>query len=359
MPARYMDHQPDINSVFRSILIDWLLEVHRHNKQQPETLHLAVSILDRYLATIITPRAHLQLVGCTALLLASKHEETFHRELSVGKMVYVCDGVYSPADVREMETRILSGLDFRLSAPTAFTFATRLLKAAGPTLVLRDPAAAASASLAPMPSSSSSVAVPAAAGLPSGAAAATSSSASSSSLSGVGSVAAPACRLAQLTMFLLDSTLPAYDSLRFLPSELAAASVNIALRSLSNAGRAAWTPAMEAVSGYSEASLRTAIRFVEHVARNGTGTKPVLFAVQDKYVQPRAGSCFLTPLAIFDGLPPSSLAPVQFRAPILRTPPTASVAPADGAVSSSSSAGAGGGATASEGSGASSNQSEH
>ena len=77
----YMDNQPYINERMRSILIDWLVEVHMKFKLFPETLYLTINIIDRYLAKAEVKRAKLQLVGVTALLIASKYEEIYPPEL--------------------------------------------------------------------------------------------------------------------------------------------------------------------------------------------------------------------------------------------------------------------------------------
>ena len=45
----YLDKQPDINEKMRSILVDWLVEVHLKFKLVPESLYLTVNLIDRYL----------------------------------------------------------------------------------------------------------------------------------------------------------------------------------------------------------------------------------------------------------------------------------------------------------------------
>lgn len=49
-PKDYMPHQKDITSNMRAILVDWLVEVAEEYKLSSETLYLAVSYIDRYLA---------------------------------------------------------------------------------------------------------------------------------------------------------------------------------------------------------------------------------------------------------------------------------------------------------------------
>jgi len=45
----YMQKQKHINSGMRSILVDWLVDVHYKFKLVPETLYLTVNLIDRYL----------------------------------------------------------------------------------------------------------------------------------------------------------------------------------------------------------------------------------------------------------------------------------------------------------------------
>ena len=73
----YMNSQPDINVKMRSILIDWLIEVHRKFELMPETLYLTINILDRYLSMKNVSRRELQLVGIGSILLACKYEESY------------------------------------------------------------------------------------------------------------------------------------------------------------------------------------------------------------------------------------------------------------------------------------------
>lgn len=49
----------------------------------PETLYLMVTLLDRYLSQAKIKKNEMQLVGLTALLLASKYEDFWHPRVSV------------------------------------------------------------------------------------------------------------------------------------------------------------------------------------------------------------------------------------------------------------------------------------
>ncbi|GMH96123.1 hypothetical protein TrST_g4643 [Triparma strigata] len=124
-PTPYMDTQADINSKMRAILIDWLIEVHMKFKLVPETLYLCVNIIDRYCQSKTVPRAKLQLVGVTALLIACKYEEIYPPE--VRDCVYITDNAYTRQEVLDMEQDMLWTLQFHITVPTAYPFLVRYL----------------------------------------------------------------------------------------------------------------------------------------------------------------------------------------------------------------------------------------
>ncbi|KAM7324712.1 hypothetical protein ACRRTK_017017 [Alexandromys fortis] len=118
----YMKKQPDITNSMRAILVDWLVEVGEEYKLPNETLHLAVNYIDRFLSSMSVLRGKLQLVGTTAMLLASKFEEIYHPE--VAEFVSITDDTYSKKQVLRMEQLILKVLAFDLAAPTVNQFLT-------------------------------------------------------------------------------------------------------------------------------------------------------------------------------------------------------------------------------------------
>ncbi|KAL9661423.1 hypothetical protein QQ045_026247 [Rhodiola kirilowii] len=124
----YMDKQTDINDRMRSILFDWLIEVHYKFELMEETLYLTVNLIDRFLAVQPVVRKKLQLVGITALLLACKYEEV--TVPVVDDLILISDKAYSRKEVIEMEKWMVNTLQFNLSVPTPYVFLQRFLKAA-------------------------------------------------------------------------------------------------------------------------------------------------------------------------------------------------------------------------------------
>jgi len=65
----------------RVILVEWLIEVHLKFKLLPETLFLTINLIDRYCMVKQVLRNEYQLLGVTAMLIASKYEEIYPPEI--------------------------------------------------------------------------------------------------------------------------------------------------------------------------------------------------------------------------------------------------------------------------------------
>lgn len=109
----------------RAILVDWLVEVHLKFKLVPETLYMTVNIIDRYLSKNAIQRQKLQLVGVSAMFIASKFEEIYAPE--VKDFVFVCDKAYTKEEILHMESLILKQLNFDLTSTSAYRFSQRLV----------------------------------------------------------------------------------------------------------------------------------------------------------------------------------------------------------------------------------------
>ena len=115
--------QTDINDKMRAILVDWLVDVHLKFKLLPETLFLAVNLIDRYLEKAKISRQKLQLVGVAAMLIAAKYEEIYPPEIK--EFEYVTDRAYSKPEILDMEGKILSTLNFHLTINSQLLFLER------------------------------------------------------------------------------------------------------------------------------------------------------------------------------------------------------------------------------------------
>lgn len=120
---------PTILPKMRAVLIDWLTQVHQQFNLLQETLYLTVAIVDRYLQDVCgkMERKQLQLVGVSAMFIASKYEEMYAPE--IGDFVYITDQAYTESQIRQMEIKILDALGFQLGRPLPLHFLRRNSKA--------------------------------------------------------------------------------------------------------------------------------------------------------------------------------------------------------------------------------------
>ena len=204
----------------RGILIDWLVEVAEEYRLEPETLHLSVNYIDRFLSYVPVARSKLQLVGVTCMLIASKYEEI--HPPAVDEFVYISDNTYKREEILHMEGTILNRLQFELSVVTAKVFLNRYIKAAK-----------------------------------------------------AGECDATTQMLCQ---YLCELTLQEYSFLKYRPSEIAAAALFLALHTMR---LPSWTPLLEHVSSYTAEHLQSCVAEMLAVFRKAEAN--TLQAVREKY----------------------------------------------------------------------------
>ncbi|CAB1345574.1 unnamed protein product, partial [Coregonus sp. 'balchen'] len=179
----YMSIQPSLNAGMSVFVDTMFLCVFQENFElNHETLYLAVKVTDHYLSTAPVNRESLQLIGSTAMLIASKFEvrnieRTLPVRLAVGEVrdgcreglelsshlgsplslclcntlslthnplslslrqercppcvddfLYVCDDAYKREELIAMETNILQALGFDINIPVPYRFLRRYAK---------------------------------------------------------------------------------------------------------------------------------------------------------------------------------------------------------------------------------------
>jgi len=123
----YIKQQGELQWRMRGVLVDWLLEVHTRFHLLPETFYLTVNIIDRFLSCKVVQLERLQLVGITAMFIASKYEEVLSPH--VGNFRHVADDGFSEQEILSAERYILATLNYDLSFPNPMHFMRRISKA--------------------------------------------------------------------------------------------------------------------------------------------------------------------------------------------------------------------------------------
>ncbi|KAJ1438225.1 Cyclin-like [Sesbania bispinosa] len=239
--TNYMDKlQQDITPIMRGILVDWLVEVSDEYNLVPDTLYLAVNLIDRFLSKSLIQKQRLQLLGVTCMLISSKYEEIVAPR--VEDFCFITDNTYTKAEVLKMETEVLNLLYFQLSVPTIKTFLRRFIQAAQ------------------------------------------------------SSYKVPYVELEFLANYLAELTLVEYSFLQFLPSLIAASAVLLARWTL-NQSEHPWNPTLEHYTNYKSSELKTTVVALADLQLNTKGC--CLNAIREKYKQEKfKGVANLPPIPV-------------------------------------------------------------
>ncbi|KAI3372648.1 hypothetical protein L3Q82_023127, partial [Scortum barcoo] len=119
-PCKSLARQPQLTAEARCKLVSWLIPVHKHFRLSFECCCLAVNIMDRFLASTPVAADCFQLLGVTALLLASKQVEVCSPRIS-HLLTFCCDA-FTKEQLCNLECLVLVRLNFRLDAPTLAFF---------------------------------------------------------------------------------------------------------------------------------------------------------------------------------------------------------------------------------------------
>ncbi|KAI9732999.1 MAG: hypothetical protein M1834_003542 [Cirrosporium novae-zelandiae] len=114
--------QEEIEWYMRAFLLNFLEEVHTTFQLLPETLFLAVNILDRYCSKRVVYKRHYQLVGCCSLLIAAKYGDRKDKVPTIKELIAVCASLYDEDMFRQMEGHILQTIDWVIGHPTVDSF---------------------------------------------------------------------------------------------------------------------------------------------------------------------------------------------------------------------------------------------
>ncbi|KAI4119741.1 MAG: hypothetical protein LQ345_000415 [Seirophora villosa] len=117
-----MDIQKEIKWFMRPYLLDFLIEAHTASTLLPETLFLAINLLDRYCSKRIVYKRHYQLVGSAALLIAAKYGDRKERVPTIKELRCMCCAQYDDDMFTQMEWHVLQTLGWNIGHPTIDSF---------------------------------------------------------------------------------------------------------------------------------------------------------------------------------------------------------------------------------------------
>nr|XP_019967160.1 PREDICTED: cyclin-I [Paralichthys olivaceus]XP_019967161.1 PREDICTED: cyclin-I [Paralichthys olivaceus] len=112
----------DVTPAQRDEAVRWLTELHSRLRLYPETLVLAVSILDRFLAPIKARPKYLRCISVACFFLAAKTCEEDECVPSLKELVTSSSCGCSPSEILRMERIVLDKLNWDLHTATALDF---------------------------------------------------------------------------------------------------------------------------------------------------------------------------------------------------------------------------------------------
>jgi hypothetical protein len=129
-PREALLRHPGISTNDRAILVNWLVEVHFTLQLNPSVLFLACTLIDRYLQHgPMVSLKNLQLLGITALHVASKFEEVHAPPMR--NYLHECDGKFNREQLMAAEKSFLEAITFTIAVPTVFHFLMWRLRLTG------------------------------------------------------------------------------------------------------------------------------------------------------------------------------------------------------------------------------------
>ncbi|KAI5190297.1 G2/mitotic-specific cyclin 2 [Nematocida sp. AWRm77] len=119
----YMKFQSELRWAMRTVLVDWIIDVHHKLDLLPETLYLSVNLIDRFLSVRVVSIGKLQLVGVSGLLVASKFQEV--ASPSVETFVVLTDRSFTESEILRAEKYMLHCLEYKIGYPSPLNWIRR------------------------------------------------------------------------------------------------------------------------------------------------------------------------------------------------------------------------------------------
>lgn len=110
--------QQELTGELRLLLIDFIVEICTKNNLCQSCLFLAINLIDRYCSKRQLKKMHLQLLGLTCVWIASKYNDNKYKIISLSDLIAFSNHQFNSSLFVQMESHVLSNLDWCVSAPT-------------------------------------------------------------------------------------------------------------------------------------------------------------------------------------------------------------------------------------------------
>ncbi|KAG5834641.1 cyclin-I [Anguilla anguilla] len=122
VPKNPSTQDTDISPAQRDEAVRWLSDMHSSLRLYPETLSLAISILDRFLAIVKARPKYLRCIAITCFFLAAKTSEEDERVPALRELARTSSCGCSPSEILRMERIVLDKLNWDLHTATPLEF---------------------------------------------------------------------------------------------------------------------------------------------------------------------------------------------------------------------------------------------
>lgn len=122
VPKKTANQDTDVSPAQRDEAVRWLTDLHRRLKLYPESLSLAISILDRFLSAIKARPKYLRCIAITCFFLAAKTTEEDEVIPSLRELIGCSSCGCSSSEVLRMERIVLDKLSWDLHTATPLHF---------------------------------------------------------------------------------------------------------------------------------------------------------------------------------------------------------------------------------------------
>eukprot|EP01083_Nonionella_stella_P014743 41333_1 len=112
--------QTSVSWNMRSVLVDWLYDLQIDLRLNEETLFASINYIDLFLSKCVVSRQHLQLLGVTAIMIASKTYEVIPQPIA--EWIYLSHDQYTRRQLINLEKKVLKLINWNVFQVTPYNY---------------------------------------------------------------------------------------------------------------------------------------------------------------------------------------------------------------------------------------------